>query len=39
MAEYIFDRGTFGRWNTPMWAGETRAFKLIRLLQIRIFTR
>jgi hypothetical protein len=33
MAEYIFDRGMFGRWGVPMWAGETQAFKLIRLLK------
>jgi hypothetical protein len=33
MAEYVFERGIFGRWNTPMWAGETQAFKLIRLLR------
>lgn len=32
-AEYIFDRGKFGRWDIPMWAGETRALKLIRLLR------
>jgi hypothetical protein len=24
MAEYVFERGIFGRWNTPMWAGETQ---------------
>jgi hypothetical protein len=33
MAEYTFKRGKFGRWGVPMWAGETQAFKLIRLLR------
>ena len=32
-AVHIFKRGTFGRWNTPMWEGATRAFKLIRMLR------
>jgi hypothetical protein len=38
-AEYIFDRGTFGRWSTPMWEGETRAFKLIRTLRKQGFKK
>jgi len=32
-AVYTFIRGKFGRWSTPMWEGETRAFKLIRELR------
>ncbi len=32
MAEYIFDRGKFGKYNIPAWAGQTRALKLVRLL-------
>lgn len=30
---HVFRRGVFGRWNMPMWEGETRAFKLIRMLR------
>lgn len=33
MATYTFIRGKFGRWSVPMWAGETQAFRLIRLLR------
>ena len=33
MATYFFKRGKFFRWGVPMWAGETQAFKLIRLLK------
>jgi hypothetical protein len=33
MAEYFFDRGKFGMYNTPAWAGQTRALKLIKLLR------
>ncbi len=33
MATYTFIRGKFGRWGVPMWAGETQAFKLLRLLK------
>jgi hypothetical protein len=33
MATYTFRRGKFGRWGVSMWAGETQAFKLLRLLK------
>ena len=33
MAVYTFNRGKFGMWGVPMWAGETQAFKLIKLLR------
>ena len=33
MAVYTFNRGKFGRWGVSMWAGETQALKLVKLLR------
>lgn len=38
MAEYVFTRGKFGMWGMSMWAGETQAFKFIRLLRKQGYT-